>query len=254
MTDAASQNGAIDRDWYASAFGRFYPIVYAHRTVEAAAPEIAFAAGCLKLGASDRTLDLCCGNGRHLAGALNYTSRLVGLDYSPDLLRLARGQLGPACALLRGDMRALPFVDCFDVVLNFFTSFGYFMDQAENEAVAKGLGRALKRNGRFFIDYFNAAHVEATLVPHSVREVESFVITEDRWIDREHGRVNKATVVCKDESLVARWQESVRMYSFADMVALLRAGGLEIDQVFGNHDGSPFEGTQPRMILVGHRN
>ena len=31
-----SRDEAVDADWYAAAFGDLYPIVYAHRTVEAA--------------------------------------------------------------------------------------------------------------------------------------------------------------------------------------------------------------------------
>ena len=49
---------------------------------------------------------------------------MTGLDYSRELLAAARDALGPEAALVRGDMRALPFDGVFDAVTGFFTSFG----------------------------------------------------------------------------------------------------------------------------------
>ena len=120
LDGAADTN--IAEDWHQRSFGALYPVLYAHRNVEAAAPEAAFAAQRLGLRPDDRVLDLCCGNGRHMVHLLRHTPRVVGLDYSPDLLALASEQLGNSAGLVRGDMRAVPFGAVFDAVTNFFTS------------------------------------------------------------------------------------------------------------------------------------
>jgi len=244
---------SIGDDWYQRSFGAVYPVLYAHRSVEAAAPEAAFAAERLGLQSGDRVLDLCCGNGRHMVHLLRHTPRVVGLDYSLDLLSLASEQLGDGAGLVRGDMRALPFGMVFDAVTNFFTSFGYFGAPEENLAVVREVARVLKPMGRFFIDYLNPAHVAATLVPETVREHEGYQITERRWIDGERRRVNKATVVSRDGRMVGRWGESVRLYEEAEFRALLREGGLEIERLFGDYDGAPPSDDRPRLIAVGHR-
>ena len=246
-----------------------YPVLYAHRSVEAAAPEAAFAAQRLGLRPGDRVLDLCCGNGRHMVHLLRHTPRVVGLDYSPDLLALASEQLGDGAGLVlgdgaglvlgdgaglvRGDMRALPFGAVFDAVTNFFTSFGYFAAPEDNLAVVREVARVLRPTGRFFIDYLNPAHVAATLVPETVREHEGYVITERRWIDAERRRVNKTTAASRDGRMVGRWGESVRLYEEAEFRALLCEGGLEIERLFGDYDGAPPGEDRPRMIAVGHR-
>lgn len=243
----------IPEDWYVRAFGSLYPVVYAHRTVEAAAPEVEFAAKAVRLTNADRSLDLCCGNGRHLAHLVRYAGRVVGMDYSPELLELARSLLGTKAPLVRADMRAMPFTKAFDVVFNFFTSFGYFSSADENAQVARGVAAALRPRGRFFMDHVNAAHARQHLIPESVRRQGAFEILERRWIDAATQRLNKHTRVLEDGDLIGETQESVQLYTPAQFRELLGREGLEVDQFFGDYSGAPLDESQPRMIVVGHK-
>jgi len=244
---------AVEEDWYASAFDALYPVVYAHRTVEAAAPESAFAIQQLRLCDSCAVLDLCCGNGRHMKHLLRHTPRVIGLDYSPVLLGLAQRLLGGDGALLRGDMRAIPFNESFDAVANFFTSFGYFTNEAENLAVAEGIARALKPRGRFFMDYLNPVHVAANLEGESSRMAGDYEIIERRWLDNETCRVNKTMVVQLDGVEVNRSSESVRLYEQDELVALLDSAGLKVEAIYGDYEGSKVADNLPRQIVVGTR-
>ena len=246
-------NPNITHDWFESAFDALYPVVYAHRTVEAARPESVFAAEHLRIQLKDRLLDLCCGNGRHLVHMLRHTPHCTGIDYSAALLKLARTSTEGTAALVRADMRKLPFIEVFDVVVNFFTSFGYFMEDEDNEAAARARARALKPGGRFMIDFLNATHVEETLVPESDRQREEYRIFEKRWIDERLRRVNKSTVVERNGVRISMTSESVRLYGLADLEGMLGRYGLDIAAVYGNYDGSPLTFRQPRMILIGRK-
>ena len=253
MNDGPAETEGVQADWYAHAFDALYPVVYAHRTVEAAAPEAAFALNALRVTPHDRVLDLCCGNGRHMVHLVRESPHVTGLDYSPDLLRLARRNLGDAGVLVRGDMRSLPYAEAFDVVTNFFTSFGYFVDECENLMVAQELGRVLRPGGRFLIDYLNAAHVEAHLVPSSERDSAGYQIRERRWIDTSLRRVNKVMEVSRDGELVSRNSESVRLYTVREMTALLASAGLEVASLSGDYDGDSVDDARPRVIIVGRK-
>ena len=243
----------VEKDWFVSAFDALYPVIYAHRTVEAATREAVFAMEQLGLDSSSVVLDLCCGNGRHMVHLLHQTRHVTGLDYSSDLLGFARTELGSTARLLRGDMRAIPFVEAFDAVANFFTSFGYFQDEAENQAVAQGIARALKPQGRFFMDYLNPDYVRQHLEPESERCAQDYIITERRWIDDITERVNKVTRVYRDGALVNESSESVRLYAPAALGHLLSEAGLLVESRFGDYDGSPVCPEKPRQILVGSR-
>lgn len=240
-----------ESEWYAEAFGPLYTAVYAHRTVAAAKPESAFAAKCLALQPGDRVLDLACGKGRHMVHLLPHTPNVVGLDYSADLLRIAREDIVPGARLVRADMRAIPFACCFDAVTSFFTSFGYFDDDAENEAVLHAVGSLLRRGGRFYIDHANKSHLEMSLVAESTRASGPYTIVERRCIQGK--RVNKATVVLEDGLPAAEWWESVRLYDPGEFADMLESAGLRVDAFYGDFEGNPLEPESARMILVGHK-
>ena len=251
--DHTTPDVTIDGNWYATAFDALYPVIYANRTVEAATRESLFAIEQLRLCESCSVLDLCCGNGRHMKHLLAHTPRVVGLDYSPTLLGLAQRLLDGGGFLLRGDMRAIPFVGTFDAVANFFTSFGYFQEEMENLAVARGIARALKRDGRFFMDYLNPVHVVQTLVPETSRNAGGYTILEQRWIDSATQRVNKTMLVQKDGVEVSRSSESVRLYGRDELTALLGVAGLAVEAIYGDYDGCGPGDDKPRQIVVGTR-
>lgn len=242
-------------DWYEDAFGALYPVLYAHRTVEAAGAEARMAAEELALSGGENLLDLACGNGRHLVHLSEQAGRSVGLDYSPELLALAAGNLGAhlPVLLVRADMRAIPFPETFDAVTSFFTSFGYFFGEEENRQVARELARVLRPQGRFFIDYLNKDHVLETLEPESARSEQGYAIAETRWIDPEGPRVNKRTVVTRGGTPVTELTESVRLYTQDELALLLAEAGLTVDRVYGGYDRAPFGPGTPRMILTGRK-
>lgn len=237
--------------WYKVAFGSLYPVIYAHRTVEAAAGEARFAGTAVSLAPTDRALDLCCGTGRHLVTLQETGASLTGLDYSRELLQVARGQLPSEIPLVRADMRRVPFNAVFDVVFSFFTSFGYFLKEDDNAQAALEMGRVLKQGGRFFMDYLNPLSVEATLVKETTRTVEGFTLLERRWIDRASRRVNKQIDVRRENTLIKTLLESVRLYTFEELSSLLCNAGLRVETCQGNYDGTPYGDDSPRMILTG---
>ncbi len=239
----------IDSDWFKLSFGELYPVVYAHRSVESAAPESRFAAEQLDIGPHSRVLDLCCGNGRHLVHLRKYTDNVVGLDYSGELLAIASETV--AAQLVRADMRAIPFTGSMDAVMNFFTSFGYFEDAAENHAVVQGVANALKTNGRFMIDYINPAFARETLIPNSEREQDGYLIHETRWISESDGRLNKTTTLTKEGRICAELGESVQLFTREELTELLGSERLMVDAVYGDTDGSEFSAESERMIIFG---
>ncbi len=237
-------------NWFKDAFGDLYPILYAHRSVAQAEQEARFAAAQLQLKRSDFLLDVCCGGGRHLMHLMNCAGATFGLDYSRYLLDEARATL-PASRLVRADMRAIPFVNAFDAVTSFFTSFGYFLEDAENARVLTEIARSLKTGGRFFIDHVNAQHIEEKLAPRTVRWLESHEIREERWIDRNSRRLNKKAAIFQQGVCIREHRESVRLYAPQEFESLLRTAGLATVSFFGGFHGEPLAREHARMIAVG---
>src|SRR5262249_23487329 len=139
--------------WWESWFGEEYLELYPHRDLASARREVAFALARLDPDPQP-LLDLCCGTGRHPLRLLEQGISPVGLDYCATVRELARSR-DERLPLVRGDMRHLPFADgSFHSVINFFTSFGYFLAEADNRTVLAEVRRVLRPGGHFLCDTF----------------------------------------------------------------------------------------------------
>jgi len=99
-----------------------------------------------------RILDLAGGCGRHHKYLREEGFEVYGIDASEEMVELAKERnKGFEEYYALGDMRELEYEEEFDVVLSWYTSFGYFTHE-ENVAVLKGVYRALRPGGLLILD------------------------------------------------------------------------------------------------------
>ncbi len=238
--------------WFRSAFGELYPLLYPHRSDKAANYEIGRLVDFLGLRDSDRkVLDLACGNGRHMAALQESGLRVYGLDLSLALLEQATGRSGPGGRLVRGDMRYIPFREGFDLVVNLFTSFGYFSDDRENEKVLREMARVLEPGGRLVIDHINTAALQRTLVREDSRFGNGFHMLQRRRI--EDRRVKKDITITWDNGEITTLCEDVRLYTDVEMRGLLMSSGFAEVRFFGSTRGEAFNDDSERMIVIAEK-
>lgn len=255
MDDPESKENANDgAPWWETAFDASYASRYAHRDDAEAnrALDTFLASGALKPG--DRVLDLCCGGGRHLAGLEPRGMTGVGLDYSRDLLALARNKALGA-PLVRGDMRSLPFCESsFDAVLHLFTAFGYFDDDRENERVLHEVAHVLRPGGRYVLDLFNASPTIAALVLEHERILDDgSIVRESRRFDAARSRIEKTTTTRRGDARASHG-ESVRCFPPEELESWLRRAGLAVERRFGDYSGADYDALRSnRMITIARR-
>ncbi len=247
-------NTEITGEWYREAFGHQYLEVYPWRNVATAEPEACRAIEWLEAVPGDQFLDLCCGAGRHSVWLKKAGLELISIDLSRDLLEQARLALGPEAVLIHSDVRSLPLPPAsVDHVAMFFTSFGYFPTDEENMAVLKEVARVVRAGGGFLLDLPDRDSTIEGLVPSSQRCEGDLHIEEARSISDDGTRVEKQVVLRQGDS-VQSYTETVRLYSFAELNALLVASGWECSRVHGSWSGDKYlPGTSERMILVAKR-
>jgi len=234
-------------EWFEQWFGEEYHALYPHRDEEDARHAVALIRDVVALKPGAWVLDLACGPGRHAAELARAGGRVVGFDLSRAMLRRAHER--NSVVLVRGDMRALPFQDgSFALAVNLFTSFGYFLDDAEHARVMRQVAAALAPGGHFVLDYLNAEHVRRTLKLTERASERDVLVT--RRID-EGSRFVIKEIELRDEG--RRFQERVRLYGVDELAALFAHAGLHVIARFGDYDGGPAAVTAPRAILVGRK-
>jgi SAM-dependent methyltransferase len=236
-------------EWFERWFGEEYLHVYLHHDEEEAERLVGLLAARGWIAGGQRALDLACGGGRHAEALRRRGVRVTGLDLSVLLLGAAQRRGG--CCYVRGDMRALPFADgSFDVVLNLFTSFGYFARDGEHQRVLRAVTRVMRRGARFVLDYLNAPAVRTTLVPHDEQAFGDAVVVQDRSISAD-GRFVEKSIHLSDDTRT--FTERVRLYERGELERMVREVGLRPVEVLGDYDGGPHGPGSPRVILVAEK-
>ena len=245
--------------WFRESFNDDYRKLYASRDQAQADTEVACVIEALQIDSSDRVLDLCCGFGRHLRALWRRGVDPVGIDLSLPLLHDAAATCAAdsrdAPALVRGDMRQLPFAGGdrgFSVVLNFFTSFGYFESDEDHRHAVEELARVLRPGGRFSMDLMNPGPTVSGLVASTERRVGDLRVVEQRRYDADRARIEKRTQVVSERPQEKReYFESVRLFGYDEMTELLRGADLTVSRALGDFTGESFSPQSPRMILLG---
>ncbi len=100
----------------------------------------------------EHVLELGCGTGCDLLQFARHGARAVGVDLTPEHVRLARQRVGSAARVVRADIRHLPFADgSFDFVY----SHGVLHHCDAPRQVALEIFRVLKPGGKFNVQVYN---------------------------------------------------------------------------------------------------
>ena len=244
-----------DLDWFESFFGADYFEIYRDFfTPEATAAEVEGLVSLLGLPPGARVLDLACGHGRHAIPLAARGFDVTGYDLSELFLARARAEAasrGVALRWLRGDMRALPFEAEFDAVINVFTAFGYFTDEADDLETLRRVRRALVPGGRFLLETLHRDSLTARFRPQLEYTTSSGarVRRDYRW-DLARDVIDDRVSLERPDGSRAEYASSLRVRTLHQLLGLARAAGLEPLAWYGGLDGSTLELASRRLVLI----
>lgn len=178
--------------WFETLFGDAWLELAREIPAERTRAEVEFIASVLELRPGAHMLDLACGHGRHALALARLGFHVTGVDLSGDAIEAAReaGEgAGIDIDLRHTDMREIRFDAEFDAVINMFTAFGYFADEADDEAVLHAVGRALRPGGVFLIDVINLLALMREYASTGWQEAPDGTLwLDDRRYDARSGR------------------------------------------------------------------
>jgi 2-polyprenyl-3-methyl-5-hydroxy-6-metoxy-1,4-benzoquinol methylase len=237
--------------WYKAWFNsEHYLSVYSHRNESEAERLVELIVKNLSIKSESKILDMACGSGRH---AIIFAKRgfdVTAVDLSQRLLSDAKEnaeQNGVKIDFVLSDILDFELTKRFNLVLNLFTSIGYFDNDQDNFRVVLKAYDLLIDGGYFILDYFNKNYLIKNLVPNTVLSENGLRITQNRAI--QGNRVVK-NITIENNGSTEEFYESVRLYSYEEMIDSVKKAGLTVIKEFGDYVGNNFiKESSPRLII-----
>ena len=238
--------------WYQSWFDTpYYHILYKQRDHAEAQDFIKNLVAHLGINHTQSILDLACGKGRHsiFLNALGF--HVKGVDLSKKNIAEASKSANKRLQFAVHDMR-IPLTDKYDVVLNLFTSFGYFDTLQDNYRVLETIKSALSEDGVGVIDFMNSPYVIQHLVLSNSTEIDGIHFDIKR--NFTDGVITKSITVTDGKS-VQHYNERVHAFDLNDFIHMLSAVNLNFVECFGSYSLEPYDAkTSKRLILIFKNN
>ena len=236
------------KDWFNT---QEYLNVYQHRNESDAEEHITLILENVKIHSGAKILDMACGSGRHALILARKDFELTAVDLSENLISIAEKSAQDEnlkINFVESDIRKFETNDKFNLVINLFTSFGYFETDEENFAVLQKAYDLLVYDGFFVLDFFNSQFLQQNLIEFSEENLDNAEIHQYRKI--KNNRVTKKIVITKDGNL-STYEESVRMFKKEELVDAIQNIGFDIYKTFGDFLGNEFDNlSSPRLIMI----
>ena len=182
------------------------------------------------------TLDLGCGQGRHLGPLRTRGNAVVGVDFDPLSLAEAR----PKAPVVRGDFFRLPFRDGALAGAYAWYNTVFSIEDQRQLPLFKELSRCLKPGGLLVLQGTARAQAEREpvaqfdgLLPDGSRLVEKCRFDEATG----HDHVSRELTLPDGRVMSASF--FIRYYAIDELSALLEQADFEVLWVHGALDGSP---------------
>ena len=235
------------KDWFNSTF---YHKLYFERDEYEAEAFIKKMVAHLRPAPGKRMLDVACGKGRHSKILASMGFDVTGIDISTDSIAYANQFEKENLHFFVHDMRLPAWVNYFDYVFNFFTSFGYFKTRREHDDAIRTIAKSIRPGGLFVIDYLNVHYAEEHIRYNEIKQIDKTVYDIHRWHD-DHHFFKKITVTDPSLSRPLEYTEKVAKFTLGDFTDMLAFQEMQVQEVFGDYDLADYDVRKtPRLIII----
>jgi len=235
--------------WFENWFDSpYYHLLYKNRDEKEAQIFIDNLISHLQIQKNSTILDVACGKGRHSIYLNTKGMNVVGIDLSNNNINIAKQEENKNLQFKIWDMRNVFKQNTFDIVVNLFTSFGYFETNQDEQETINAMALNLKQNGILIIDFMNVKKVIKHLVSYEKKKVDNVTFEINRSINEKY--IIKDIKFSKKQKTF-QFQEKVKSLTLTDFSNLINNAGLKIIDIFGDYQLGNFNALKSdRLIMI----
>lgn len=215
----------------------------------------------LELKPGELLFDQCCGIGRMSIPLARRGVRIIGVDLTQTYVETARQRAQAeklTCQFEVGDAFSFVSPQKCDAAINWFTSFSYSPNDADNQKQLQNLFGSLRPGGRLVMDYINIARTMADFRPNmatrpTASTLNGLIVVQENAPDFNTGMMHSHWTFIRQDGQRVEKRFAIRMYMPWDIVRLLRNCGFEVQQLLGSIEGEPFERLSKRLIVLARK-
>jgi len=205
-------------------------------------------------------LDLCCGPGRCSIALARAGFKVTGVDRAKFFLDKAHARARAVGAKTRAriewvqaDMRDFVRAEAYDLVINMFTSFGYFDDKREDTRVLVNILASLKPGGVCLIQTMGKERLAKIFLPVTCDE-----LPDGRTMIQRHEVFDDWTRIRNDWIVLGkgkpkRFKFHHTIYSGQEIRDLMERAGFVGVRLYGNLDGDAYGSGTNWLVAVGRK-
>ncbi|MDP3985681.1 MAG: methyltransferase domain-containing protein [bacterium] len=250
----------MPKDWWKTFFEKDFAQLFLERDPHEVEEAADFLVKQLHVKKGDVVLDQCSGIGNISHALARRGYRAIGVEQAGPYVQQAQQAAlheGLDCRFYRGDaLRFLPKKKV-DAAFNWYTSFGYYLDDARNLAMLKKAFQSLKRGGWFALDFNNplfiASNFESTRKYTKRIGGKTVRVIRKSWVDLEKGTLTSEWRYEFPGKPARTRSGTTRLYLPTELKRLFLEAGFRDLRFFGGADGSKLTLESPRCIVVARK-
>ena len=244
-------------DWFDNVefWELFYDWMFSPETFEQAKEQVQDLVHLTSIN-SGKVVDLCCGPGRHSIPLAKRGFEVTAVDLHQFLLdkaRLYSEENRLDIEFVKEDMRKFVRSDSYHLVINMYSSFGYFQNPDEDYYVLDNAYHSLKKGGKLVVD------VRGKEI-HAMKNAETIfheLPNGDIIIDRSKVRdgwtsVDMEWIYIKGGKSFS-FKLNYNLYSGAELRALMNKAGFKNVRLYGDLKGIPYDKNAKRLVAVAEK-
>ena len=228
------------------------PILFDKRRIDSASGEVDDMIALTDVRPGSRVLDLCCGIGRHSIQFAGRRFDVTGVDKTRQYIEIAKKsakELGVDVKFVVDDMLHYQKDGFYDLIISYFSSFGYFESRDDDLKVARNVAASLRDQGKFLIDIVGKEIIARNYQKKNWLEKEDYILLEERVVEKSWTGISTRWIIIKDGK---RTDLNIfhRLYSAVELIDLLRQSGFSDVKVYGDIKGRPYDADASRLVAI----